>query len=296
MPAMNSVMPNRTRSGINSGLDVLECLAAQERACSLTQIAALLGMAKSSVHQLLLALVVRGYVQRQAGPLYSVGVKAWEVGCKAGFVEIGRVAEPYMSELVRSVSEGVSLGLLDGTHTVCIQIAESPQAVRVHRFVGERNPAHCLSNGLALLAALSDDEVALLLPKKLDKVTAKTLGTRDELLAELGRVRRRGYALCRGTWRLDVGGVAVAVRGADQRAVAGISIALPLDRLTPAHVQRLSAGLLASAAGIERQLAGPGAPVPAPAGRVMLRSPPGATARRSRLHRPAQRTTAGIGR
>jgi IclR family KDG regulon transcriptional repressor len=289
-------MPNRTRSGINSGLDVLECLAAQEHACSLTEIAAALGMAKSSVHQLLGALLARGYVQRQAGQLYGVGVKAWEVGCKAGFVEIGRVAEPYMAELVRSVSEGVSLGLLDGTHTVCIQIAESPQAVRVHRFVGERNPAHCLSNGLALLATLSDEEVAQLLPRKLDKVTAKTIGTREELLAELGRVRQRGYAVCRGTWRLDVGGVAVAIRGADHRAVAGISIALPLDRLTPSRLQRLAAGLLASAAGIQRQLDRPALQMLAPAGRLVLRPLPAAGARHAPLRRPARRAAAGLGR
>ena len=240
---------------------------------SLTEIAAMLGMAKSSVHQLLQALVSRGYAQRRSDQRYSVGVKAWEVGCRATFVEIGRVAEPYMAELVRKVSEGASLGLLDGAHTVCVQIAESQQAVRVHRAVGERNPAHCLSNGLVLLATMTDDEVAALLPKKLEKVTPKTLATRDEVLGELHRIRQRGYAVCRGTWRLDVAGVAVAVRGRDHRAVAGISIALPLDRLTPAHQQRIATALLSTAAAIERQLGGPAAqarpsaPKPAPIAR-----------------------------
>lgn len=288
-------MTNRTRSGINSGLDVLECLAAQDSPCSLTEIAAMLGMAKSSVHHLLGALAARGYVQRRDDQRYSVGVKAWEVGCKAGFVEIGRVAEPHMAELVRSVSEGASVGVLDGTHTVCIQIAESPQAVRVHGFVGERNPAHCLSNGLALLAALSDDEVTAMLPKKLQKVTPKTIESRDELLAELARVRKRGYAVCRGTWRLDVGGVAVAIRGADERAVAGIAIALPLDRLTPTHLQRLAAGLLATAKGIERQLGGPAAQVQAHMGRVAL---PTSTSLGSRMvprRGPAKRASPGMG-
>jgi len=281
MPTKSSVMPNRPRSGINSGLDVLECLAAHERPLGLTDISAALGMAKSSVHALLVALVGRGYVQRLDDQRYSVGVKAWEVGCKAAFVEIARVAEPYMAELVRSVSEGVALGLLDGAHTVCIQIAESPQVVRVHRFVGERNPAHCLSNGLVLLASLTDDEVVALLPKKLEKMTPKTIATRDELLLELHRIRQRGYAVCRGTWRLDVGGVAVAIRGPDGRAVAGVSIALPLERLTPTHLQRVSAALLVTAAGIERQLGGSAKQVPA----RIYRALPVAAAR-SGGHRP----------
>jgi DNA-binding IclR family transcriptional regulator len=265
MPTRSSVLSNaetppvRARSGINSGLDVLECLAASEQPLSLTDIAAALGMAKSSVHQLLQALDARGYVQRQADQRYGVGVKAWEVGCRATFVEIGRVAEPYMAELVRTVGEGAALAVLDGSHTVCIQIAESPQIVRVHRAVGERNPAHVVSNGLALLATLGDDEVKALLPRKLLRPTSKTLGSCDEVLAELRRIRQRGYAVCRGTWRLDVGGVAVAIRGPDHRAVAGVSIALPLERLTPAHQQRMATALMATARAIERTLGGPAA-------------------------------------
>ena len=263
MPSNSSVLSNdaspRMRSSIHSGLDVLECLATSERPLSLTDIAAAVGMAKSSVHQLLQALDTRGYVQRLADQRYGVGLKAWELGCRANFVEVGRIAEPYMAELVRTVGEGAALAVLDGSHTVCIQIAESPQVVRVHRAVGERNPAHVVSNGLALLSALSDEEVAALLPRKLERLTSKTLGTRDEVLAELQRTRQRGYAVCRGTWRLDVGGVAVAVRGPDHRALAGVCISLPLERLTPTHLQRMSTALMATAAAIERAWGGPAA-------------------------------------
>jgi IclR family KDG regulon transcriptional repressor len=260
---LTNALPARARSGINSGLDVLECLASSRQPLSLTHIAATLGLAKSSVHQLLQPLVGRGYVERRVDNLYGVGVKAWEVGCRAAFVEIGRAAEPYMAELVRSVHEGASLGQLDGAHTVCIQIAESPQVVRVHCAVGERNPAHCVSNGLVLLAALQDDEVTALLPSRLQKVTPRTLVTRAALLAELQRIRGRGYAVCRGSWRLDVAGVAVAVRGTDHRAVAAVSVALPLERLTPKHLGRISAALLVAASGIERKIGRLPTPTPA---------------------------------
>ena len=264
--------PRRERSGINSGLDVLECLAASAAGLSLTEVAQQIGMAKSSVHQLIGVLAARGYVRRDAGQRYCIGVKAWEVGSRATVVEIGRVAEPYMAGLVREVDEGVALGVLDGAHVVCIQIAESAQVVRVHNRVGERNPAHSLSNGLALLAALDDEEVLARLPRKLEKLTPRTLDSRSALLAELRRVRERGYAVCRGSWRLDVAGVAVAVRGADGRAVAGVSIALPVERLSAAHLKRIAAGLLKTAAGIEAQLGHP-------AGGATLALPP--------LRRPA---------
>lgn len=263
MPNTSSVLPNalagRGRSSLHSGLDLLECLAAREQPASLTELTAALGLAKSSVHQLLKALLERGWVQRQPDQRYAVGVRAWETGSAAQLVEIGRVAEPHMAELVRQVNEGVALALLDGDHTVCIQIAESPQVVRVHRRVGERNPAHCVSNGLVLLACLSDEEVCTRLPGKLRKLTAKTIGSKAALLRELHAIRARGHAVCRGAWQLDVGGVAVALRGPDGRAVAGLSIALPLERLTSSHLQRLARGLMATAADIERQIGGPAA-------------------------------------
>ena len=154
----------KTRSGINSGIDVLECVAASPRGLGLLEISKAVGMAKSSVHQVLGSLAERGYVQRHPDRRYSVGIRAWEVGCKATFVEIGRVCEPFMAELVRTVHEGVSLGLLDGAQMVCIQISESQQAVRVHNPVGGRNPAHCLSAGLSLLAMMSDEDVLSLQP------------------------------------------------------------------------------------------------------------------------------------
>jgi hypothetical protein len=56
---------------------------------------------------------------------------------------------------------------------------------------------------------------------------------------------------------MDVAGVAVAIRGIDGRGLAAISVALPLERLTAAHLQKISAGLLNAAAGIERQLGSP---------------------------------------
>ncbi|MFT3820634.1 MAG: IclR family transcriptional regulator [Rubrivivax sp.] len=264
----------RGRSGINSGLDLLESLAASATGLTMTELARQVGMAKSSVHQLLASLAARGYVRRAADQRFHIGVKAWEVGCRATVVEIGRVAEPYMAELVREVDEGVALGVLDGGHVVCIQIAESAQVVRVHNRVGERNPAHCLSNGLAMLSLLDDEEVLARLPRKLEKLTPRTIDRRSELLAELKRVREQGYAVCRGSWRLDVAGVAVAVRGADGRAAAGVSIALPVERLTAAHLKRIAAGLLKAAAGIEAQLGHP-------AGEAAAAPPPRA-ARRAR--------------
>ncbi|MEZ5844866.1 MAG: IclR family transcriptional regulator C-terminal domain-containing protein [Hyphomicrobiaceae bacterium] len=132
-----------------------------------------------------------------------------------------------MAQLVREISDGVSLGVLDGLETVCIQLAESPRAVRVHSNIGDRTPVHSASSGLVLLAALGDAAVTELLPSVLEGFTEATPRSRKAVLGMLGDIRARGYAFCRGAWRAEVGGVSVPVRGADGAVAAALCAAAP---------------------------------------------------------------------
>ena len=272
----HSLMPNKVRSGLNSGLDVLECIALSKNPLTLTETAEAVGMSKSSVHEVLATLERRGFVKR-LDQRYVVGIKAWEIGCIAAPFEIGRVAGPHVAQLVRDVVDGASLGVLDGTEMVCVHLADSPRAVRVHNNVGDRTPAHCISSGLAFLSCLDDEEICRLFPEKLEKATESTIGDRATLLKELKRVRARGYAVCRGAWRMDVSGISVPVRGPHNKVVAAVCIAAPSYRVTDTWIARAKAPLLATAAQIEREL---GVTDPIAAGEVASRNRSSDTARK----------------
>lgn len=243
----------RPRSGLNSGLDVLECLAAHGEPLSMTEIAGAIGMAKSSVSQLLATLQERALVRRLTDQRYVIGMRAWEIGCRASPVGFGRLALPHMAQLSRDISEGVALGVLEFDHTVCIQLVDSPNVIRVHACIGDHTPAHCVSSGLAMLATLSDDEVKQIFPEELERLTPLTITRRSALIEELARVRERGYACMRGGWRADVGGVAVALCGADQAAVAALNVALPLTRMTQAWLDDSLPLIRQTARAIERE-------------------------------------------
>lgn len=240
MSNAGSLLANKSRSSLNSGLDVLELLAKQRDGANLTDIASSLGMSKSGVHSLLATLSDRGFIERKTNGAYHLGLKAWEVGCSVPQLDIGRLAAPYMSELVRTVSEGAILGILNGSEVIYAHLIESPQPVRVHAELGDRIPAYWTSTGLALLAALPDDEVRALLPKKLVPKTDQTITDIDQLLRELQRIRTRGYSINRGGWRLDVGGVAAAVLGHNGRPVAAVCVAAPMYRMTKSWLAKVS--------------------------------------------------------
>ena len=250
----SSTKPNRTRSGLNSGLDVLECLATVHHPMTLTAIAANVGMSKSSVHQLLATLQQRGFVRRLHDQRYCIGIKAWEIGCVAETMGLARTTGPYVAHLVRELSDGVSVGVLDGAETVCIQLVESPRAVRVHSHVGDRTPAHSVSAGLVMLAALDDDAIRRLLPAKLKAFTEATPKTVEAVISEIAKVRARGYAFCRGSWRAEVGGVSVPILGPDNHAIAALCVAAPAFRTTRDWVSRVVPALKQTARDIERDL------------------------------------------
>jgi DNA-binding IclR family transcriptional regulator len=262
MMNQSSAKTKKPRSGLNSGLDVLECIASRHRPITLTEIANAIGLSKSSVHQLLATLDRRGFVKRLPDQSYSIGMKAWEIGCVATPIGMARTAAPHMAQLVREIRDGVSLGVLDGAEMVCIHLIESPRAVRIHANVGDRTPAHCVSSGLAVLSAMDEEAVIRLLPETLHRATEDSIGDRAGLLKELARTRARGYSISRGAWRLDVAGVSIPLRGPDGRVAAALCVAAPRFRVTREWIEQVIPALRSTAENVERDF---GAAAPAQA-------------------------------
>lgn len=227
----NTTSP-RKRSGLNSGLDILEAIAARSAPASLTMIAQDIGMSKSSVHTLLTTLDQRGYVRRLEDQRYTIGIRAWQIGCVATPLWMSRVAGPYMTELVSKVADGAALAILDGVETVCIQLVESTQVVRVHDNIGNRCPAWCVSNGISMLATMQDDEVLRLLPEPLPRPTEYSFASSAEVLDKLAEVRAVGHTVMRRAWRPDTSGISLPVRGVGNRTVAALCVSMPDYRAT----------------------------------------------------------------
>lgn len=254
MPNSGSLVTNKQRSGLNSGLDVLELLARFRDGATLTAIARESGMSKSGVHGLLATLSRRGFVARADDGCYALGIRAWELGASTPQFEFTKLVTPHVDRLVREVQEGAIVGVLHGVEVVYVHLVEGPQRVRVHASPGDRIPVHCTSTGLAMLAARSDAEVTAMLPPKLPSITSETITSRAELLKELHRIRMRGYAIGRGGWQIDVGGAAVALPWPHPPACAALCVAAPRYRVTKAWLARVGEALIAAAARMARDL------------------------------------------
>lgn len=243
---------DEARSGLSRGLDVLEQLAGERDGLGLGELARRLAMSKSGTHGVLSILTKRGFVEHLPGGIYRLGLKAWHVGNGMPEADLTRVAQPILERLVQDIGEGAILGVLTGFDVVYLIRVEGAQTVRVHAQVSDRIPANCTSTGLALLAFQAASYLDTHLPGALSPMTETTITDPEALRRELKRTRARGYAINRGGWRRDVGGIAAPVLIGDGTAIAGLCVAAPSYRMNKAWLGRIAPATLEAAGAIAR--------------------------------------------
>ncbi|MBB6119948.1 IclR family transcriptional regulator domain-containing protein [Nocardiopsis algeriensis] len=216
-------------------VELLELLSDLEEAATLRTLSQRMGVPRSSLYALLQTLVGRGWVHTDpTGTLYSLGIRALLTG--TGYIDAdprAAAARPHLDALSERTGETLHLARLDGSDVVYLATRESRHYLRPFSRVGRRLPAHATALGKALLAERTDAQVDALLPEKLQALTEATITTREELFADLARVRERGYATEDGENVEGVRCLAVALRY-DRPAVDVISCSVPSARYSDA--------------------------------------------------------------
>ncbi len=225
-------MPDRTLSTVRNAIRALDVLA-ERGPLRLTALAKEIALGKSTAHLLLQTLREDGMVEFDpVSSTYRVGLRVFEIGATA--VEQGGFGVRLigaMEELARRCNESVSLGVLSVGSVLFVQRVESPEVLRADIRPGTRMPLHASASGKALLATMTDAEIARLLPDPLLPASARlTLRQRDSLLTEIGLVRERGYARQSEEFVDGIAAIATPVFAAGERVLGALSIAGPIAR------------------------------------------------------------------
>ena len=182
---------------IERALDIIEALADYHDGLGVTEIATRIGLNKSTVHRILSTLMARGYVSKTDKGTYRLGINLIEVvSCYINNLELQTEARPYVAQTTAELGLTSHLGVLDGNQVVYIEKMDVFSNVRMYSQIGVRVHAYSCSLGKCLLSNYSASQVRTI---KADcsfiKFTEKTLGSVDELIADLDLVRRRGWAI-----------------------------------------------------------------------------------------------------
>jgi DNA-binding IclR family transcriptional regulator len=111
-------------------------------------------------------------------------------------VDIRDRAAPFLRELAEHCKETVYLTVPDGYYCLYIYAIETSHRLQARSAIGNRVPYHCTSVGRALLASMPKEQVEeIIRAAGLPKFSELTITTKEELFAELEKIRARGYGI-----------------------------------------------------------------------------------------------------
>jgi DNA-binding IclR family transcriptional regulator len=199
------------------------------------EIASRLGLAKSTVSELLTSLASQGFVERTRRGRYRLGWRLFTLNqVLLESTPLVRESRREMQELVERHGESSHLMVLERDRAVIVERMQASVAAHLLMYrVGLRLPAHCSSCGKVLLASRPWGEVARMFDDvELQRLTPNTIGDLATLRTEVERVRVTGVAHDREEIVPGLSCVAAPVRDETGAVIAAISISVPTYRIS----------------------------------------------------------------
>ncbi|MGY1840273.1 MULTISPECIES: IclR family transcriptional regulator [unclassified Modestobacter] len=249
---MTSTEPGQPAYPIESVGNALRLLLMlQERTqLRVSECAAELGVARSTAHRLMAMLEHYGFLQRDAARrTYRAGEVLLSLGLAAvNGLNIRVRARPFMEALRDEVDETVVLVMQEGRNVRFVEAFETTKALRVGGRVGLTLPAHSTSAGLAILAAMTPEQLRALYPEDAAPGQPDDRNPSPaELESILAGVRQTGYAVAHTETDVDIGAVGVAIPEGAGTPRAALAIAAPASRLTPESTEQWGEAALKTA-------------------------------------------------
>lgn len=238
---------------VTRSIRLLGLLADADGPRTLTELAAALGLAKSSTANICLALEAGGMIERSAHG-YRLGLRTAELG-GAFAAQFNQIREFYSVCEASPVlsNELVQVALLDGSDALYLARHEGSRSLRLGTPLGSRLPAALSATGRALLMTLSDDEVRELLGADavFPAVTERSTTTMDGLLEVLAAARRRGWAVDAEESFRGVHGVAVPLEGwAPSDPPLALGVGIRVAEADYERIERVGHALVEAAAAL----------------------------------------------
>lgn len=222
--------------------------AAHPRETVVSALASRCGLNRATTWRILTTLEHDGLVSRDRDTgRWSIGPGLAQLIGSHDAGALVRDAAPTLTELADKSGETAAIALPSGGRLRYADEVTAPSIVAVHW--KERSvPLHATSTGKAYLAFAADEYVESALRAPLEQHTPTTVTDPDELRAELGVTRGRGYSTCRGEYEVSAYGVSSPILDRAGRPVAVLSIWGPRHRLPEERFDELGELLVDAAA------------------------------------------------
>jgi IclR family pca regulon transcriptional regulator len=210
---------------IARGFATVEALGRPPGRHTLSEVAVAAGLSRATARRMLATLIVMKYCEAD-GRYFSLRPRALGLGMSyLNALPYWGYAQRALEDLRDETGESCALAVLDETEIVYALRLPARRILSASLGVGSRLPAHAVSLGRVLLAALPPEQRAhYLAATEFKPITPRTVTDPAMLERALQRVEAEGYGWIDGELDPAICGIAVPVRDHGGRVVAAISI------------------------------------------------------------------------
>ncbi|WUH96172.1 IclR family transcriptional regulator [Spirillospora sp. NBC_00431] len=188
-------MPRPASSAVDKALDLIETVGRADRPLRLSELANQAGMHRATAYRILVELVRRGWVMRSEDH-YLPGPVVLQFSQSAAANSLVVLSRPVLRSLSDQTAMMVNLQVLEPEGGRVIDVVRPPRLAMITDLLGELLPIHKFAGPMALVSAL--DEAARVPYLHAAEERGHPASARAELLKDIDRTRRTGFALERG--------------------------------------------------------------------------------------------------
>ncbi len=241
---------------VGKALAVLDQVAAFGRPARFSELLDGSPYPKATLYRFVQTLVGQGMLsydtERQA---YALGVRLVRLAHAAWqHASLAPIARPYVDRLAETAHETVHLAQLDAAQVLYVDKRNADQPIEMYSSAGKVGPAYCTGVGKAMLAYLSEAELAPIIAQQSFHVfTPTTLKGERELRDELRAIRSLGYAFDREEHEPGIICIAAPILSDAGRPLGAISVTSSTGRTSLAALEALAPEVKSTAGSIARE-------------------------------------------
>jgi DNA-binding IclR family transcriptional regulator len=220
-----------------------------------TDVNAVLGLPKPTIHRLFATLEEEGFLQRDLdGRTYSPGPRLRTLaGGILSSLRIRTARLAILRRLSREIGETCNITLPDRNDMFYLERVETEWPLRIQLPPGTHVPFHSTAAGKMYLSSLAPSHLDLFLQAaELKQFTPNTITDRDALRQEIGNIQQNGYSQDREEFMQDMVALAVPILDTHGRLMATLSFHAPTLRFPADGVLDCLEALKTAAAELSR--------------------------------------------
>ena len=196
---------------VERALEILEIFGESSRPITLTEVANLAKLTKTTTQRFINTLFSLGYLNHEENKRYFLGTKILSLGFQfLNSSNLITMTKPYLDKFSSEVEMTFNLGVLDNCDVLILHRKEVRKFLKFDVHPGSKLLAYGSALGRVLLAGLSDGDInSRLNAMEVEKITPKTVVSKEAIMEQIVKTGETGYAISDQEQTMDLCSIAV---------------------------------------------------------------------------------------